>query len=40
VLVVVVTSWSRERVRSQVPRGGVRSYEGLTLITFALLSLL
>jgi hypothetical protein len=40
VLVVGVTSWSGEGVRSQIPRDGVRSYEGLTIITFALLSLL
>jgi hypothetical protein len=40
VLVVGVTSWSAEGVRSQVPRGGVRSYESLTLVTVALLSLL
>jgi hypothetical protein len=40
VLVVGVTSWSGEGVHSQVPGGGVRSYEGLTLVTVALLSLL
>jgi hypothetical protein len=40
VLVVGVTSWSGERVRSQVPGGGVRSYESLTLVTIALLPLL
>jgi hypothetical protein len=40
VLVIGVTSWSGEGVRSQVPRGDVRSYEGLTLVTVALLSLL
>jgi hypothetical protein len=34
------TSLSGEGVRSQVPREGLRSYGGLTLITFALLSLL
>jgi hypothetical protein len=33
-------SWSGERVRSQVLGDGVRSYEGLTLVTVALLSLL
>jgi hypothetical protein len=40
VLVVGFTSWSGEGVRSQVSGDGVRSYLGLTLITFALLSLL
>jgi hypothetical protein len=40
VLVVGVTSWSREGVRSQVPGDGVRSYECLTLVIVALLSLL
>jgi hypothetical protein len=40
VLVVGVTSWSGEEVRSQVPGDGVRSYEGLTLVTVVLLSLL
>jgi hypothetical protein len=40
VLLVGVTSWSREGVRSQVSGGGIRSYEGLTLVTAALLSLL
>jgi hypothetical protein len=40
VLVVGVTSWSGEGVRSQVPGGGVRSYRGLTLVTVFLLSLL
>jgi hypothetical protein len=40
VLVVGVTSWSGEGVRSQVPGGGVQSYESLTLVTVALLSLL
>jgi hypothetical protein len=40
VLIVGVTSWSGEGVRSQVPRDGMRSYEGLTLTTFALLPLL
>jgi hypothetical protein len=40
VLVVGVTSLSGEGVRSQVPGGGVRSNEGLTLVTVALLSLL
>jgi hypothetical protein len=40
VLVVGVTSWSGEGVRSQVPGGDVRSYKGLTLVTVALLSLL
>jgi hypothetical protein len=40
VLVVGVTSWSGEGVRSQVPDGGVRSYLGLTLVTVALVSLL
>jgi hypothetical protein len=40
VLVVGVTSWSGEGVRSQVPGGGVRSYESLTLVTVVLLSLL
>jgi hypothetical protein len=40
VLVVGVTSWSGEGVRSQVPRGGVRSYGGLTIMDVALLSLL
>jgi hypothetical protein len=40
VLVVGVTSWSGEGVRSQVPGGCVRSYEDLTLVTVALLSLL
>jgi hypothetical protein len=39
VLIVGVTSWSGEGVRSQVPGGGVRSYVGLTLVTVALLSL-
>jgi hypothetical protein len=39
-LVVGVSSRSGVGVRSQVPREGLRSYEGLTLITFALLSLL
>jgi hypothetical protein len=36
VLVVGVTSWSGEGVRSQIPGGDVRSYEGLTLVTVAL----
>jgi hypothetical protein len=36
VLVVGVTSWSGEDVEGV----GVRSYEGLTLVTVALLSLL
>jgi hypothetical protein len=40
VLVVGVTSWSGERVRSQVPGDGVRSYRDLTLVTVALHSLL
>jgi hypothetical protein len=40
VLVVGVTSWSGEGVRSQVSGDGVRSYGGLTLVTVALLSLL
>jgi hypothetical protein len=40
VLVVGVTSWSRVGVRSQVPGGDIRSYENLTLVTVALLSLL
>jgi hypothetical protein len=40
VLVVGVTSWSGEGVRSQVPEDGVRSYGGLTLITIVILSLL
>jgi hypothetical protein len=40
VLVVGVTSWSGEGVRSQVPGDGVRSYGDLTLVTVALLSLL
>jgi hypothetical protein len=40
VLVVGVTSWSGEGVRSQVPGGGVQSYGGLTLVIIALLSLL
>jgi hypothetical protein len=40
VLVVGVTSWSGEGVRSHVPGGSARSYEGLTLVTVALLSLL
>jgi hypothetical protein len=40
VLVVGVTSWSREGVRSQVSGDGVQSYGGLTPITVALLSLL
>jgi hypothetical protein len=40
VLIVEVTSWSGEGVRSQVPGDGVRSYGGLTLVTIALLSLL
>jgi hypothetical protein len=40
VLVVGVTSWSGEGVRSQVPGDGVRSYGGLTLVTVSLLSLL
>jgi hypothetical protein len=38
VLVVGVTSWSGEGVRSQVSGDGVRSYGGLTLVTVALLS--
>jgi hypothetical protein len=40
VLVVGVTTWSGEGVRSQVLSGGVRSYESVTLMTVALLSLL
>jgi hypothetical protein len=40
VLAVGVTSWSGEGVRPQVPGGGVRSYESVTLVTVALLSLL
>jgi hypothetical protein len=40
VLVVGVTSWSGEGVRSQILGDGVRSYEGLTLVTVAFLSLL
>jgi hypothetical protein len=40
VLVVGVTSWSGEGVRSQVPGDSVRYYGGLTLVTVALLSLL
>jgi hypothetical protein len=40
VLVVGFTSWSGERVRSQVSGGGVRSYSGLTLVTVVLLSIL
>jgi hypothetical protein len=40
VLVVGVTSWSGEGVRSQVPSDGVRSYVGLTLVSVSLLSLL
>jgi hypothetical protein len=39
-LVVGVSSWSGEEVRSQVPGGDVQSYEGLTLVMVALLSLL
>jgi hypothetical protein len=39
-LVVGVTSWSGEGVHSQVPGGGVRAYESLTLVIVALLSLL
>jgi hypothetical protein len=38
VLVVGVTSWSGEGVRSQVSEDGVRSYGDLTLVTVALLS--
>jgi hypothetical protein len=40
VLVVGVTSWSGEGVHSQNSGDGVRSYEGLTLVTVALLPLL
>jgi hypothetical protein len=40
VLVVGVTSQSGEGVRSYVLREGLRSYEDLTLIPFALLSIL
>jgi hypothetical protein len=40
VLIVGVTSWSGERVRSQAPRDGVRFYGCLTLVTVALLTLL
>jgi hypothetical protein len=40
VLVIGVTSWSGEGVRSQVPKEGARSYGGLTLVTAVLLSLL
>jgi hypothetical protein len=40
VLVVRVTSWSGEGVRDQVSGDDVRSYEGLTYVTVALLSLL
>jgi hypothetical protein len=40
VLVVGVTSWSGEGVRTQVPGGGVWSYERRTLVTVSLLSLL
>jgi hypothetical protein len=40
VLVVGVTSWSGEGVEPKSRGDGVRSYEGLTLVTVALLSLL
>jgi hypothetical protein len=40
VLIVGVTSWSGEGVHSQVPGGGVRSYESLILVIVALLSIL
>jgi hypothetical protein len=40
VLVVGVTSWLGEGVRSQASSGGVQSYESITLVTVALLSLL
>jgi hypothetical protein len=40
VLVVGVTNWSGEGVRSQVSEGGVQSYGSLTPVTVAILSLL
>jgi hypothetical protein len=40
VLVVGVTSWSGEGIRSLIPGDGVRFYGVLTLVTVALLSLL